>query len=607
MFEYEGGFTVSRLPDADGVPRDIEALLGVRLLARANLIWQEHCSECAMPSCYSSCMFYTPRRDYKCRRFRYPIAVHSGDESKRTLVRVGFGKWARLLAYGPQPMLPVQHADRRERNTITRYRVEQALPLGRGMLAPVNRMLGNRRWRRRNHAQRRVENRFFLMEVINPQPDTVELTISVSKVTEPGSQVGSPMMAKARVEKGHNIGWFSFPFEAQPGQQEPQFCLSLNPSNPDEHPDLTFGLLDVVALSSAPGATLENCILSDNPAETPKVKCVVWDLDNTVWRGVLVEDGIENLELRESVVDVVRKLDSKGILNSIASKNDPELALEVLDKFGIREYFLCPAISWGTKSSGIRKIAENLNLGVDAFAFVDDQPFERAEVQSQLPAVLAIDPEDVSSATNGPRFSGDSTSEAASRREMYIQEEKRREESESFGSDYEAFIKGCDMEVEIHSLKKDELQRAYELSQRTNQLNIATTRYTKNDLTRLAYESPGHEVHVVRAKDKFGDYGIVGLSVFSLTEKLVEDLMFSCRIQSKFVDDTYLAWLSETTQDLPGRLKARFTETKRNGPARQMLIRAGFRARQDEKDPWELVEPQKPLGHFQSILKLSVD
>lgn len=108
------------------------------------------------------------------------------------------------------------------------------------------------------------------------------------------------------------------------------------------------------------------------------VKCVVWDLDNTLWTGVLLEDT--RVSLRPEVPGILRALDERGILHSIASRNDRAIAMEKLREFGLGEYFLWPQINWNPKSDSIRAIADNLRLGLDTFAFIDDQPFELAEV-----------------------------------------------------------------------------------------------------------------------------------------------------------------------------------------------------------------------------------
>ena len=149
------------------------------------------------------------------------------------------------------------------------------------------------------------------------------------------------------------------------------------------------------------------------------VKCLVWDLDNTLWDGVLLEDP--QVVLRPEVAPIIQTLDERGILHSIASRNDPVMAIEKLEQFGLFDYFLWPQINWNPKSASIQTIAERLSLGLDCFAFVDDQPFERAEVSFAHPKVLCIDAAELSGIPAlkrmHPRFI---TEESKTRRLMYL-------------------------------------------------------------------------------------------------------------------------------------------------------------------------------------------
>ena len=113
------------------------------------------------------------------------------------------------------------------------------------------------------------------------------------------------------------------------------------------------------------------------PEENP-VKCVVWDLDNTLWRGVLLEGPVT---LRPEIPTVIKTLDQRGILHSIASPNDHDVALAQVERFGLSEYFLFPQINWQTKSTSLATIADALNIGIDSLALIDDQAFEREEVR----------------------------------------------------------------------------------------------------------------------------------------------------------------------------------------------------------------------------------
>lgn len=118
-----------------------------------------------------------------------------------------------------------------------------------------------------------------------------------------------------------------------------------------------------------------------------KVKCVIWDLDNTLWDGVLGDNGVDNIYLRKDIVKIIQKLDERGIINSISSKNYSEKAIEALERFGILDYFVCPMINWEPKSDSIKSIARTLDIGMDTFVFFDDSEFELGEVKQNCPEV----------------------------------------------------------------------------------------------------------------------------------------------------------------------------------------------------------------------------
>src|SRR5690554_3135807 len=120
-----------------------------------------------------------------------------------------------------------------------------------------------------------------------------------------------------------------------------------------------------------------------------KIKCVIWDLDHTIWEGILMEDS--TVRLHDHIVEVIETLDQRGILQSIASRNEHDVAMEKLKQLGIDHYFIYPQINWNNKSASIQSIVESINIGMDTIAFIDDQPYEREEVNFHHPDVLCID------------------------------------------------------------------------------------------------------------------------------------------------------------------------------------------------------------------------
>jgi len=306
------------------------------------------------------------------------------------------------------------------------------------------------------------------------------------------------------------------------------------------------------------------------------IKCVVWDLDNTLWHGVLLE---EQVTLRHQVVDIIKTLDSRGILQSLASKNENTVALAKLQEWGLAEYFLYPQINWNSKVASIRKIAQSLNIGFEAIAFIDDQPFELEEVRFSLPEVLCINAIELDNLLDlpvmQPRFI---TSDSRQRRLMYLSDIQRdRAEAEFVGPQTE-FLATLNMTFTIAIAQKEDLRRAEELTIRTNQLNTTGDTYSYDELDRLR-QSDRHKLLVASLDDRFGSYGKIGLALVEChPEKwLIKLLLMSCRVMSRGVGTILLNYIMQLARENQVRLMSEFVANDRN---RMMYITykfAGFR------------------------------
>ena len=318
--------------------------------------------------------------------------------------------------------------------------------------------------------------------------------------------------------------------------------------------------------------------------EAKPIKCLVWDLDDTVWHGILLEGSVE---LRPDAAEVIRTLDGRGILHAIASRNDHHMAMAQLATFGLADFFLCPQINWQAKSLSVKQISEALNLGMDSFAFIDDQPFERAEVQHAHPEVFCIDANhDLLSLLDLPRMTPRFISQEQSRRRhMYQQDLKRRGAEESFVGPAEDFLASLGMNLKIGPAEGGDLARLEELTVRTSQLNSTGYTYSIDELDELR-RSPDHLLLVAELDDKFGWYGKIGLAlVEALTDRwILKLLIVSCRVMSRGVGTVFLRDIMRRAQDAGVRLQAEFQKTDRN---RIMMVTyrfAGFRevTRRDE-------------------------
>lgn len=312
-------------------------------------------------------------------------------------------------------------------------------------------------------------------------------------------------------------------------------------------------------------------------AKEHKIKCVVWDLDNTLWEGILSEH--DQLVLRENVVRVIRILDERGILQSIASRNDADAALARLKAFGLEDFFLYPQIHWDSKADSIERIAKTLNIGINTFAFVDDQPFERDEVRFAHPEVLCIDAADVDGMPDlpalMPRFI---TDDSRKRRAMYRSDQLRNEREAEFSGPKESFLATLEMVVTIAPAVEEDLKRAEELTVRTNQLNATGYTYGYEEL-RAFSQSPDHRLWIAGLDDKYGTYGKIGLVLMETSADtwVIKLLLMSCRVMARGVGSILISLIRQQASKHGVRLLAEFVPTDRN---RMMYITykfAGFR------------------------------
>lgn len=312
-------------------------------------------------------------------------------------------------------------------------------------------------------------------------------------------------------------------------------------------------------------------------AASHPIKCVVWDLDNTLWQGVLLED--EQVTLRPEVLEVIQELDRRGILHSLASKNTPEVAMARLQQLGVSEYFLYPQISWNSKASSLREIARLINIGIDTLAFVDDQPFERDEVHFELPEVLCLDSADVSGIIDLPRMQPRFlTEDSAKRRAMYQADIVRNQAEQEFVGPNETFLATLEMVFHIHQAHADDLQRAEELTVRTHQLNSTGYTYSYEELDAFR-RSPNHRLYIAGLDDIYGTSGKIGLALLECQPEVwtLKLLLMSCRVMARGVGSVLLTYLLGQARAQGVRFQAEFVETDRN---RVMLVTyrlGGFR------------------------------
>lgn len=555
-----------------------------RIASRTMLPWGEHCTECVWPTCYTTCNLYAPRPDGGCRQFVEGMVRLDHPEGLNPYVlRLRFKQWAKLWAKASLRLYSLQEASRRESFHIAVGALARNTPLP-GSLGPrLLRKVNYLRKRAAAEAAPAVElPDSFLLEGFNPGQEAVTITFTVRS-----SQSLAPYQQLLEMTPGfarHTIAAREIFRGIDPTRP---FEIELVPNHQGDT-TLYFGLMDFVKEVPQRLAAAEPKPAAPAGVKAPRLKCLVWDLDNTLWDGTLVEDGAGRLRIRPAVVALIKAADERGILNSVASKNNHDDALQVLRDHGLEEYFLFPQIQWRPKSQSLHQIAQELNIGIDSLALIDDQAFEREEVKAELPQATVIDAADLQAITARPEWQELPTEESRNRRAMYREQERRQDALASYQGDYVSFLRNCQMEMTLAPLDPSSLQRVYELAQRTNQLNFSGRRYEEKELQEILGRAD-RETYVITCADRFGVYGIVGFGVVDVEAPRLLDLMFSCRVQGKHVEHAFLAYLLNRFAPAGTRdFFATYRKTAKNTPAGKVFEEAGFEPALDA-DPTALV------------------
>ncbi|QYN21269.1 HAD family hydrolase [Amycolatopsis sp. DSM 110486] len=324
-------------------------------------------------------------------------------------------------------------------------------------------------------------------------------------------------------------------------------------------------------------------------------KCLVVDLDNTLWGGVLGDDGPENIEVGSlypgnafvAMQRAVRSLRRQGVLVAVATKNDPDLVERVFAEHpGLllrRGDFVAVKANWDAKDGSLAEIAAELNLGLDSFVFVDDSPFECELIREALPQVTVVrvdgDPADhVGALVSGGHFDLSATTDTDRRRtELYQAREQRQQWQESRPST-EDYLAGLAMTVRVRAADEYQLPRVVQLGARTNQFTLTGEPHSEQRTREMA-AAPDCLVLAFEVEDRFGDEGVVGAVWIARQQEswLIENMVMSCRVFARGIEFAVLQTVAGLAADAGAvRLEAEFRSSGRNGPAKKFLSDAGF-------------------------------
>jgi FkbH-like protein len=561
--------------------RPVSAYEPVRdVVAMSFLHWGEHCVECAAPECYSSCDLYQPRSDFRCRRFVFGAYKNRAFPSLRGYgVEVGFKKWAKLETLGNLATFPVKSTLRFERV------IEAAAPLVNFAGRTISRMSGERSWAELSYeAAERIERRIirslerqprpeaFLLEVYNPGDAPIRMqlvfSISVPEAIRAGREPRpiAPIVNTLSLSPGYSRHEFPVSSFERIFDQEMPFKITILPEG-DTYPHLVFLTADLVVFGAA-----------DRPRPSDhKLKCIAWDLDDTLWTGTLVET--DEVTLRPGIVELLKSLDERGILLSVVSKNNFDRAWSKLKSLQVADYFLYPQIDWLPKSRQIGRLARQLKLGLESIALVDNDSFELDEVSRAFPEVACINADQIGALSSDPRFEGAVTAESRRRRRYYQEQNVREADEDAFADGHLEFLAACEIVLEIAPYAEAQAERIAELVQRTNQLNFSGRKYSRAELEQLISDAALHKF-VLKCSDRYGSNGTIGFCAIRNPPGTLEvvDLMLSCRVQGRFIEQAFLDHLYQHhNSDRAQSIWVNLAKTAGNSPAGDVLRALGFR------------------------------
>ena len=349
-------------------------------------------------------------------------------------------------------------------------------------------------------------------------------------------------------------------------------------------------------------------------------KLIVFDLDNTLWGGIIGEDGIENIVLSndgagKAFYDFQKellKLHRQGILLAVCSKNAEDIALDVIKNHPYmilrEEHFAAIRINWNDKVRNIKSIAQELNLGTDSFVFLDDSAFERGFVKDQLPEVEVPElPEDsmyfIDFLKDLDLFNFHSLTDDDFKRNKSYAKNRQRKKLEEIFTDTTSYLKSLEMRVTIKEMDDFSFPRVVQLIQKTNQFNLTTRRYTETEVRKFAAD-PKYKILYTIVKDKLGDYGIVAVAILKFNDsKLhIDTFLMSCRVLGRNVETALLSYITKIAEENNVYIvEGKILPTAKNEPCRDIYAKHGF----DEKDNnfWELNLREKKIK-FPEFIKL---
>lgn len=333
-----------------------------------------------------------------------------------------------------------------------------------------------------------------------------------------------------------------------------------------------------------------------NAIESIRKKCLILDLDNTLWGGILGEDGISGIKLGNTYPgncfsdfqSYIKEIKNTGVILAICSKNnlvDVDQVFEKRDDMILNvDDFAAVRINWQNKVDNIKELALELNIGTDSMVFIDDSPFEREQVQTMLPEVVVpLFPKQpyllvdfIKEVYNSWFQTYELTAEDAIKTEQYQQNTKRQEAISTRGN-MEDFIKEMEIELTISESNQVHIPRIAQMTQKTNQFNLTTIRYTETEISNMLEK--GTVIWDAAVSDKFGDSGITALAIVRVEKSsaIIESFLLSCRVLGRGIETTFLNYILNQLFDRGIiNISASFSPTSKNMQVSSFYDNSGF-------------------------------
>ena len=332
-------------------------------------------------------------------------------------------------------------------------------------------------------------------------------------------------------------------------------------------------------------------------------KCIVLDLDNVLWGGVVGEDGMEGIKLGPTPAgrpflefqQCLLALFNRGVILAINSKNNPDDARSVFQRHPhmvLKENnFAAVRMNWDDKAANMRSLAKELKIGLDSMVFFDDDKLNREIVKHELPEVYVVEMHDDPAQYVNDLFAVNQfntltiTEEDLGKGRMYA-EQRQRSESAQSATDITEYLKGLDMVVTIEEANSFTIPRIAQLTQKTNQFNMTTRRYYEQDI-KTFLENGNYKVISIHVKDKFGDNGLTGLAIVKIggTAWIIDTFLLSCRVIGRRVEEVLLSHIVEEAKKSSARtLTGEYIPTPKNSVAKDFYKINGFRLSDTSKE-----------------------